>query len=284
MKIKKIYKIFYNILLNIYRFRHAFRNRYKEFGFFDMFKLLVLNLLNKRDKNIYLKGIWLFVKPNFFVITTLIEIFNIELYKNLKDLDCVLDLWAYIWESSIYMSRHNKKIIAFEPSVEKFKLLEKNIEQYSNIEWYNFAVVGNKNIRELTFYERDSFDFCSSNISEKKLDKKVTVPCKDISSVLNQYTFDGLKMDIEWWEFPIIQELLKMEVFTFKKWIIEFHFVWDDKCEKIKIYNDFYNYLIKNNFTVRLFDNDNQDIPNLEYKSIWIKDNLKYFNLEFYNN
>lgn len=282
MKWKKTLNLLYSFALNFYRLRHAFKNIWKEFWFFEMIKLLFLNLIWKRDKIVYLKNLKLYTKPNFFIITTLIEIFNIELYKKLDWLNCVLDLWAYIWESSVYLSRHNKKVVCFEPSKSKFELLEKNISKYSNIEWYNYAVVWDKDIKELTFFQRTDFDFCSSNVNEKKLPNKTIVQCKDIFSILDKYEFDWIKMDIEWWEYPIIKVLMNLEKFTFKKGIIEFHFVWDDKNEKINLYKKFYKFLLDKKFTIRVFDNFDIDILENEFSEIWTCDRLNYLNLEFY--
>ena len=276
---KKNKKIF-NILLNIYRLRHPFKNIWKEFGFYEMFKLCFYNLIWNREKIIYLKNLNLYVKPNFFLITTLIEIYNRELYKNLSGLNSVLDLWAYIWESSIYLAKNNKKVVAFEPSIEKFKLLEKNIKLEKNIQWFNFAVVDNEKIQSLTFHERDPFDFCSSSVNEKKLTKEVTVVCKDIFTILDKYDFDWLKMDIEWWEFPIVKSLVDNNKFPFKKWVVEFHFAWENIKSKIEQFHDFCIYLNKNNYDIRLFDNDNILIS-LDNQYIWINKNLLYLNLEF---
>ena len=55
--IKLFYSHLYLILLNAYRFRHCFKNIGKEFGFFDMFKLCFYNLINKRNKEIFLKNL-----------------------------------------------------------------------------------------------------------------------------------------------------------------------------------------------------------------------------------
>lgn len=272
----------YICLLNIYRFRHCFKNIGQEFGFFSMFKLCFLNLINKKEDIVYVSKLKMFVKPNFFVITTLIEIFNHKLYWNLQDLDCVLDLWWFIGESALYLARNNKKVIVFEPSKEKFKLLEKNISSHENIIGFNYAVVASKDVKELVFFERNTFDFCSSSDQQKKLDKKVKVDCKDIFSILEDYDFDGLKMDIEWWEYPIIQGLLDKNKFNFKKWVIEFHFTGENRRDKVDIYNRLYKYLMISDFTIRLYDNYNHNILPDDHKNIWMKSNLLCLNLEFY--
>ena len=62
-------------------------------------------------------------------------------------------------------------MIAFEPSKEKFKLLKKNISKNKSIEGFNFAIIGKKNLKEIIFFERDPFDFCSSRFYQKKLTK-----------------------------------------------------------------------------------------------------------------
>lgn len=271
----------YLFLLNIYRFRHCFKNIGKEFGFRDIFILLFYNLIGMKDKEIYLKNLNLYVKANFFVVTTLIEIYNHKLYQNIKWLNCVLDLWAYIWESSLYLKRSNSSVICFEPSVEKFKLLEKNIKSESGISWNNLAVVADKDIRELTFYQRSGFDFCSWREKLKRLNKKEKVSCIDIESVLSEKRYDGLKMDIEGGEFVILKYFLKSDIFPFLKWIIEFHFTWDKVEDKIQVYNDFLSFLHKKNYKIRIFDNNNIDILDISSEQIALDKNLSCINLEF---
>ena len=269
-------KIIYNVLLNIYRFRHCVYNTWKEFWFRDMFRLCFWNLLWQRDNIIYLRHLQLYTKPNFFVITTLIEVFNRELYNNMTGMYRVLDLWAYIWESSLYLSRYNTEVIAFEPSAEKFWLLEKNIAHKNNIRAFNAAVVDDPCLSEIMFHERDPFDFCSSSAAQAKLDTTVTVSCKDIFSLLDEYDFDGLKMDIEWWEFPILEALISKNMFTFQKWIIEFHFTGSEVTERRKFFQKFSTYLQENNYTLRVFDNDN--VPLINQEDI---QNVSCLNLEF---
>jgi len=281
MKINYKTSTLYRVALNIYRFRHCFYNIGQEFWFFAMFKLCTYNLIWKREKVILLKHLNLYVKPNFFVITTLIEIFNHKLYKNLNNLDCVLDLWAYIGESAIYMSRNNKRVVAYEPSKDKYELLEKNIVLRNNIEGYNYAVVWDKDIKEMTFHQRDWFDFCSSSWEQKKLDKKVTVSCIDIQSVMSSNNFDGLKMDIEWWEYPLLKILMGKNNFPFKKWIIEFHFSGDNRNQKVDSYIEFHDFLINNSFSVRVFDNFNKTIESVDFENTGLGKKVLCLNIEF---
>lgn len=50
------------------------------------------------------------------------------------------------------------------------------------------------------------------------------IPTVHIQDILDTDTFEALKMDIEWWEFPIMERFANhSEKFSFKKWYIEFH-------------------------------------------------------------
>lgn len=52
----------------------------------------------------------------------------------------ILDIWANIWNHSLYWALKWQKVISFEPDEETFKLLNINTSKYSNISIYNYAL------------------------------------------------------------------------------------------------------------------------------------------------
>ena len=109
-------------------------------------------ILFSYKKEIYIKKLKINIICNFYILTTLMEIYNRKLYLGLNNLNCILDLGAYIGESSLYLAYNkNNKIICFEPSIEKFKLLQKNIKNIKNIIGFNYALT-NYSKKNLIFY------------------------------------------------------------------------------------------------------------------------------------
>jgi len=256
----KLPKPIYKFLLQIFRLRLCFYNMFKPVGSFTILKMVVLEYFNPQ-KTIYIPNLKIYTKCNYFTLTTLIEIYNRELYKELHNLNCVLDVGSFIGESSIYLiENNNKKVISIEASRDKFKLLKKNIEGYKEkIIGLNKALV-NSGEKEALFYSSGAYDFCSSTISQKRLTHKEVVKTIHIKDLISKYQFDGLKMDIEGGEFEILEFYLKHKnKFTYKKGIIEFHFS-TDYDKRIKIFKEFFEFLNQNTYKIKLFDNYNKRV------------------------
>ena len=267
----------YRFLLQIYRVRLCFFNLFKPIGFFTTLKMLILEYF-KSKKTIYIPSVKIYAKCNYFTLTTLIEIYNRELYKELKNLDCVLDVGSFIGESSIYLiQNNNKKVVSIEASSDKYKLLKKNIFFYKDkIVGLNKALV-NSNEKIIEFYSSGAYDFCSSTISQKRLKYKEEVETIHVKDLISQYDFDGLKMDIEGGEFELLDFYLEnKEKFTFKKGIIEFHFSVDFE-KRLKVFEEFFKFLKEESYKIKIFDNDYNIISAKNFGS----GKIKCFNLLF---
>ncbi len=256
----KLPKPIYTFSLQIFRFRLCFYNLFKPVGFFTTFNMIFLEYFNFK-KTIFIQNLNLYVKCNYLTLTTIIEIFNRQLYKELTDLNCILDVGSFIGESSIYLVKNNNvQVISIEASRDKFNLLKKNIFGFKkSIIGINRALV-NSDLTEISFYSSDEFDFCSSTISQERLTKKEIVKTIHIKDLVEEYTFDGLKMDIEGGEFEILTYFLNNETnFLFKKGIIEFHLSVDFDI-RLKIFQDFLYFLKRKGYIITLFGNYNEII------------------------
>lgn len=195
---------------------------------------------------------------NHLTLLVISEIFLFEMLKPLKWCKCVLDIGWYIWESAIYLSKQNKNVIVFEPDIDAYKILKKNITAYHNIISHNqFVTLDGE---DLYINKKEDIDCGAKWSHDKTWIRIASTSIKDI--LANYHDIDGIKIDIEWGEYEILEYMLNKNLFNFKKWFIEFHFYdnihqskqfFIDFCEKIKWLG--YIYII--------FDNANRTIPQL---------------------
>ena len=193
------------------------------------------------NENLVLLNFWsesMYVPKNLLCMQIMAEVFIYEWYRKLNNCDIVLDIWWYIWESAIYLSKINNKVITYEPNKKLFSILEKNCKWRENIIFFNKFVWVDNNSRYMK--TNSNFDSWWS---------------VSIDGIMRRYSVDGLKMDIEWWEFEILEWLMKTSLFPFKKWIIEFHFIDPNVKEKILLFNNFIDYLTVNNYSFLCYDN-----------------------------
>lgn len=155
-----------------------------------------------------------------------IEVMHDEFYDKLRWYDNVLDLWGYIWESAIRLAQHNTQVVAYEAHPDNYHYLQKNCQPYSNIIFYNNAVVWS-NQTTMTFYGGAFNMGAGKALCWNDSVPSTTVSCVNILDILRQYQFDAIKMDIEWSEYECMQVIMHHGVDLFRKlkaWFIEFHF------------------------------------------------------------
>ena len=245
--------------------------------FCKLFYYLILRkiLQQKSDCILNINGCRIVIPNDIIPFMVLEEIFVYEEYKYLKNLNCILDLGGFLGESAIYFAmNNNKKVIIFEPDPTNFKYLVKNVSQFNNIEYYNFAVVnGEKHCsEELIYYKSDEFDYGGNIYNMYNKTNKIKVKSIDIDKIINKYDFDGIKMDIEGGEFEILEYFINnKDNFKFYRGYIEIHFEGksDHNLHILKKFIDFladmgYRYAITMNNkkiglkeVLRLYDNLN---------------------------
>ncbi|MDD3868748.1 MAG: FkbM family methyltransferase [Candidatus Absconditabacteria bacterium] len=179
----------------------------------------------------------------------IIEIFMINLYKELSGGKCVLDIGGFIGESALYLSKYNQKVIVYESNTEHYKILKENCKNIKNIKAFNGAISAQR--KDLYQNDRDIIDSCNQ-ISESG-DTKIAV--FTIQNIVKQHNPDILKMDIEGGEYDIIKYRIKSGIFEFKKGIIEFHFFEGSKEKNIELFQRFLDFLNNKHYQYNLFNN-----------------------------
>ena len=211
------------------------------------------------------------------------EVFLNEFYIKLSWMNHVLDLGGYIWDSAIYLAKRNKYVTVYEADPANYKYLEKNIAFFDNIDWYNNAVVWDKSLKSVKIYAPARNMMWTSIISQKQRWAFCDVETAWIWEIMKENQFDGLKMDIEWAEYGVLDRMIKNEEFWFERWYIEFHILEHEKFNSYEMYTNIIFYLTSNWYNVDLynaFTNDKLDIEKFSHNMF---ENIKivyvYFNL-----
>jgi FkbM family methyltransferase len=232
--------------------------------------------LIKKEKEWKIWNTKIITPPSVHAYWVIIEVFFINLYKKISWYETVLDLWWFIGESALYLSNQNKKVVVIESDPLHYWYLEKNCKSNPRITtlfWAAWIIA-----KEVFVHKRNSVDSCNQ-VSENQKEQSIVVPSFHIESLLSQYRPDVIKMDIEWWEYDIMDRLMhNKDYFSFKAWIIEYHFFEKTKEINIELFLKFLNFLDHNKYTYIIFDNNNKVIKIKEIK----KYNVIACNIYFY--
>lgn len=216
--------------------------------------ILFLTLLKVKPKKtttrVEFDNMTIMIQNNFVSFLVMQEIFIEQLYKRLHSLNHVLDLWWYIWDSAIYLSKINNHVTVLESDPKNFELCQINTRNLPNVSIYNCAVTGEqkkKFIVDTNEYRWEVRWEASENAKE--------IPTMSIQE-LEKLWCDGIKMDIEWGEYELITYWLETNSFAYKKWFIEFHFFKWHKTEQFSWARHFINMLIEKKYMFEFFWND----------------------------
>jgi len=126
-------------------------------------------------------------------------------------------------------------------SEKKFKIV------YDNIDWWSISEHEWEDIKTYNFFD-----------------------------IIEKNKYDGLKIDIEWWEYEILDKLLiKKTIPAWNTIFLEFHYL-NDKKNISKII-EYMWYFINYGYVFELFDNNNKSIQSIDL--IWYSNN--YINIIF---
>jgi len=244
--------------------------KFPKMFYYKYFYFIIPNYILWIDKDIRININWykFLVPNNWWVLWVLLETFVRKLFSEMKWLKKVLDIWWFIWESAIFLSTYNDEIYTYELSPTNFKYLSKNCEQIKNIHYYNWCV-SNSNEDFIKFSE--TWNVSPINKREQEMWYEVKIKNYNIIGILKDNNFDWLKIDIEWWEYDILNSIVDAKLFKFKKWFIEFHDL--DKKENMEYFNSFYKTLEELWYTMKLYNNEKENIK--------INSNLNFCNLYF---
>ncbi|MDE3144684.1 MAG: FkbM family methyltransferase [Bacteroidota bacterium] len=199
-----------------------------------------------------------YIRP-YELLHTYREIFEKEIYCFIssKSSPLIIDCGANIGLSVLYFKNifPNSEIICFEPDVNNFKLLEKNVADNK---------LNNVSIRKEAVWIKNGFiSFESkgseaSKINESVEDSSTQISCIDFAALLNNYNeIDFLKMDIEGAEHSVIRHC-STQLHRIKNMFIEYHGKVSDTNELIDLLTIFH----QNNFQVYIKNAaDNLSMP-----------------------
>jgi FkbM family methyltransferase len=127
----------------------------------------------------------------------------------------IFDIGGNVGITAIYLSRifPNSKIYTFEPILDNFKILKKNIQEYKNIEAFNIGL-GSKNGEFKVYLSNDSENFGGISFYPdpvgNNLESYISCEVNNINDVIKKIGIDSIdliKIDTEGAEYDILMGL-----------------------------------------------------------------------------
>lgn len=235
----------------------------------------------EKETKTQIAGFTIFLPHNFVAFLVVQEIFVYELYKRIQWLTHVLDLWGYIGDSGLYLSKYNDHVTIIESDPVNFSYLTKNLQQVHNVTAHNKAVVAHDN-EKFFLVQDNAYRWTVSNAASDQ-HTSIEIPTISIQKLLAENNFDWLKMDIEWGEYPLITYFIEHNLFPFKKWFIEFHFTPEGFSSQKELFVQFIGFLSTKKFLYEIFDNAGKIQPTIAFFEQLTTNTLKesYINLYF---
>ncbi len=193
------------------------------------------------------------------------EVFVEDIYKPLVECRKVLDIWAYIGDSALYLAANGAHVTAYEMNPDLYAVAMLNTYGHPNIRLYHGAVVAHNN-KQMHMQRSHVFD---NAWSTQDTAKSIAVPAYNIVDIITNNAFDGLKMDIEWGEYPIMEAIMANDLFPFERGIIELHNI--QNADHSMLIDRFVDYLRKHNYTIRFFHNEDSKYAKEHPSMQWIK-------------
>jgi len=188
------------------------------------------------------------------------EIFNRELYRKMKigENDVVLDAGANIGLFVVKYASKCKKIVAYEPEPENFKMLKANLKRnnINNVVVLRKCIVGNED-QERILYVNTGKDTSSHTLTPVRGRAKINVSCENINNIIETYGINKIKMDVEGAEFEILMGITNENYGEIDNIALEFHF-FSFKKKKLEIYWELVNRLKENFWKVEYKKNVNE--------------------------
>lgn len=142
-------------------------------------------------------------------------------------------------------------IFCFEPDLETFRLLQKNIKDNDLDKVYLFNIALSNKKEKISFYiDKDNPGWLTMSAIKSRLPKdKIFVQAQPLSDFIKEKMIDFLAMDIEGSEGKVLEELEKTKkINKIEKMIIEYHHNIDNKSKL----SQFLKILEKNKFNYRI--------------------------------
>jgi FkbM family methyltransferase len=205
--------------------------------------------------------------------------------KELKKDDTFLDIGANIGQHSLYASHFANQVYAFEPIQKIYDQFLKSVEknQIKNIQVFNYGI--GKEEKKMPIYGTASNMGASTvfKVPEKKFIQEVNiVPLDELLQSKNINKVDFIKIDVEGYEWEVLQGAQKTIKQNKPKMIIEFSPHIYNKVD-VSISENIYNFLLQNGYTLFDVDNDGskcelvtsfEDIKDLDQTNLFCVSNI----------
>lgn len=129
--------------------------------------------------------------------------------QHLKETRSVIDIGAHIGISVIQWASIFKNVYAFEPMKDHYECLLENTKEFSNINYFNFALSNEETIKNGTYRTNKnsgSFQLLDENYQQpsKKPPREIfKIQTKTLDS-FNFKDIDLIKIDVEGWELEVL--------------------------------------------------------------------------------
>lgn len=177
---------------------------------------------NMKNKSEYYKNIFNVISDKD--ILTIHEVYRYLRFITLDSNDVWFDLGSNLGWYNLLINKSVKKIISVEASSRNCDIFFKNMQDnnINNFELINAAVVGNEDqTRTLNLCDNTETTTCHSLVNRTKSKNKEIVKCVNINTLLNNYTPNKIKMDVEGSEYDILKN---MNFKNLDEIILEWHF------------------------------------------------------------
>jgi len=119
-----------------------------------------------------------------------------------KSSDIVLDLGGHIGTFAAAVAPHVKMVYTFEPNMESFSILKKNMEPYPNVKCFELAVISATQ-KDILYFPANGTDQGMGSLHKQRGRKSYWVKTVDLDSILLAYKPTYIKCDIEGEEYDL---------------------------------------------------------------------------------
>lgn len=134
-----------------------------------------------------------------------------EALKFVKSKDTVIDIGAHVGISVNHWAKEFINVIAFEPMIDHYQCLQKNIKNFNNIITHNCALGNFSGSTKGTYRSRKnsgSFQMIDSGYIQPRNESKIRNFVDIDVTTLDSYNFnnvDLIKIDVEGWEAEVLE-------------------------------------------------------------------------------
>lgn len=223
----------------------------------------------------------LYLPNNYVAFLVAYEIFVAELYRPIKWCQQVLDLWGYIWDSAVYLAQQNQQVTVVESDPHNFSFIQKNTSHLHNVTALQGAIVADAS-QKLYLIEDNIYWWTVATAPHPSLPSH-EIATITLAQLLQEATFDALKMDIEGGEYPLLTYMIEQDVFPFTKGFIELHFTPQEYIAQYTLFLKFGTFLTTKWYVYDLFDNDGNTVRPTELHTLLAQgiSHMHYLNIYF---